>query len=120
MYLNGLDKVLFVLSYMNKGDAASWKEEFFDSAEASTGRQLDLETYKNLINLIMKDFSPYNAPKDIIYEMKEMKMGDLAIKEHVTKFKMLVTKSKLTKNKVVVGYFCEPSWSPFRDQSCLF
>ena len=33
VYTSNLDKVLFVLSYMTKGDANSWKEEFYDTAE---------------------------------------------------------------------------------------
>ena len=45
------------------------------------------------MDLIIKDFSPYDAPKDTIYEMKEMKIGNASIEEHVAKFKMLVTNS---------------------------
>ena len=56
------------------------------------------------MDLIIKDFSPYDTPKD---EMKEMKMGNALIEEHVAKFKMLVTKSKLEKNEAVVEYFRE-------------
>ena len=37
--------------------------------------------------------------------MKEMQMNNTPIEEHVVKFKMLVTKLKLTKNDVVVDYF---------------
>jgi hypothetical protein len=33
VYPTDLDKVLFVISYMNEGDVNSWKEEFFDTAE---------------------------------------------------------------------------------------
>ena len=33
IYTSDLDKVLFVLSYMTKGDANSWKEEFYNTAE---------------------------------------------------------------------------------------
>ena len=109
-YLNDLDKILFVLSYMSEGDTASWKEEFFDTAEqkaAQDGTTLSLGTYPQLITLIEKDFSPYDVPKDTIYEMKEMKMGNSSIEEHVAKFKMLVTKSKLAKNKAVIEYFQE-------------
>jgi cell fate (sporulation/competence/biofilm development) regulator YlbF (YheA/YmcA/DUF963 family) len=39
--------------------------------------------------------------------MKEMRMGTTPIEEHVAKFKMLVTQSKLTKNDAVVEYFRE-------------
>ena len=62
---------------------------------------------KELMDLIIKDFSPYDAPKDTIYEMKEMKMGNASTEEHVAKVKMLVTKSKLEKNEAVVEYFRE-------------
>jgi Ty3 transposon capsid-like protein/Zinc knuckle len=109
-YPNDLDKILFVLSYMSEGDANSWKEEFFDSAEqkaAQTGTTLALGKYKDLITEIEKDFSPYDAPKDAIYEMREMKLGKGSIEEHVSKFKMLVTKSKLAKNDAVAEYFRE-------------
>jgi Zinc knuckle len=110
-YPSNLDKVLFVLSYMSEGDANSWKEEFFDTAEqkaAQDNASLSLGTYDELIALIVKDFSPYDAPKDAIYEMKELKMGNnTSIEEHVSKFKMLVTRSKLAKNDAVVEYFRE-------------
>ena len=109
-YPNDLDKILFVLSYMSEGDAASWKEEFFDTAKqkaAQDGTTLSLGTYPQLITLIEKDFSPYDTPKDAIYKMKEMKMGNSSIEEHVAKFKMLITKSKLAKNEAVIEYFWE-------------
>ena len=109
-YPSDMDKILFVLSYMSDGDANSWKEEFFDTAEqkaAQDNSQLSLGTYDDFIKLIVKDFSPYDAPKDAIYEMKELQMGNTPIEEHVAKFKMLVTKSKLTKNDAVTEYFRE-------------
>ena len=87
IYTSDLDKVLFVLSYMTEGDANSWKEEFYDTAEqkaAQDGSTISLGTYKELMDLIIKDFSPYDAPKDAIYEMKEMKMGNALIEEHVS------------------------------------
>jgi hypothetical protein len=109
-YPSDLDKILFVLSYMSEGDANSWKEEFFESAEqksAQLGVDLTLGKYEDFIKEIEKDFSPYDAPKDAIYDMKEIKLGKGSIEEHVSKFKMLVTKSKLEKNDAVVEYFRE-------------
>lgn len=105
LYTSDQDKILFVLSYMSEGDANSWKEEFFDTKEQT--EPLDLGTYDALIKQIVKDFSPYDAPKDAIYEMKELKMGNTPVEEHVSKFKMLVTKSKLAKNDAVAEYFRE-------------
>jgi hypothetical protein len=109
-YPGDLDKILFVLSYMSEGDANSWKEEFFDTKEQTATQNnapLTLGTYTELIKKITDDFSPYDAPKDAIYEMKELKLGNNSIEEHVSKFKMLVTKSKLAKNDAVAEYFRE-------------
>ena len=58
-YPTDLDKILVVLSYMSEGDAASWKEEFFDTAEQKAAQHsttLTLGTYPELIALIEKDF----------------------------------------------------------------
>ena len=90
VYSTDQDKVLFVLSYMSEGDAASWKEDFFETKEQAN--LFDLGTYDALLMKITKDFSPYDAPKDAIYEMKELKLGNNLIEEHVLKFKMFNTK----------------------------
>ena len=66
VYPSNMDKVLFVFSYMSEGDANSWKEEFFETAEqtvSQNGGQLDLGTYNNLIVKITTDFSPYVRQK---------------------------------------------------------
>ena len=111
VYPDGIDKVLCVLSYMSEGDVSSWKEEFFETAEqtaSQNGGTHNLGTYINLITKIMADFCPYDTPKDTIYEMKEMRMGgNTSIEEHISKFKMLVTRSKLEKNDAVIEYFRE-------------
>ena len=47
IYTSNLDKVLFVLSYMTEGDANSWKEEFYNTAEqkaAQDGSTISLGT----------------------------------------------------------------------------
>ena len=61
IYTSDLDKFLFVLSFITKGDANSWKEEFYDTAEqkaAQDGSSISLGTYKDLMDLIIKNFSP--------------------------------------------------------------
>ena len=95
---------------MTKEGANYWKENFYNTDEqkaAQDGSTILLGTYKDLMDLIIKDFSPYDAPKDAIYEMKEMKIGNALIEEHVAKFKMMVTKLKLEMNEAVVEYFRE-------------
>ena len=111
VYPDDIDKILFVIAYMSEGDAHSWREEFIDTSEqvaAQNQTNLTFGTYTDFITKITTDFSPFDAPKDAIYEMKELrKGGDTTIEEHVSKFKILVNKSKLSKNDAVVEYFRE-------------
>ena len=91
---------------MGDGDANSWKEELFEAAEQAAAQTNSpdpiLGTYEEFIKKPTDNFSPYNAPKDAIHDMKEMQMNNTPIEEHVAKFKMLITKSKLAKNDAVI------------------
>ena len=93
------------------GDANSWAEEFFEAAKQAAAQtnspDLVLGTYKEFIKKLTDDFSPYDAPKDVIHDMKEIQMNNTLIEEHVAKFKMLITKSKLAKKDAVIKYFRE-------------
>ena len=111
LYPEDTDKILFVISYMSDGDVNAWKEEYFEAAEQAAAQTNSpdptLGTYEEFIKKLTEDFSPYNAPKDAIHNMKEMEMNNTPIEEHIAKFKMLVTKSKLAKNDAVIEYFRE-------------
>ena len=110
LYPSNQDKILFVLSYMSDGDANTWKGEYSKAAEQSAAQNntpLTLGDYDTFLKRLTDDFSPYDAPKDMIHDMKEMRMNNTPIKEHAAKFKMLMTKSKLAKNDAVMEYFRE-------------
>ena len=68
IYTSDLDKENFVLSYMTEGDANSWKEEFYDTAEqkaAQDGSTISLGTYKELMDLTRT--SPHMMPQRTPY-----------------------------------------------------
>ena len=111
LYLSDQDKILFMLSYMSDGDVNAWKEEFFEAAKQTAAQTNSVKPvlgdYKTFLKKLTDDFSPYDAPKDAIHNMKEMQMNNTPIEEHVVEFKMLVTKSKLAKNDAVIEYFSQ-------------
>ena len=111
LYSSDSDKILFVLSYMSDGDANAWKEEYFEAAKQTAAQNNSVKPvlgdYSTFVKRLTNNFSPYYVPKDTIHNMKEMQMNNTPIEEHVAKFKMLVTKSKLAKNDAVVEYFCK-------------
>jgi hypothetical protein len=106
IYDTDVKKIAFALSFMNEGDAASWKEQILEEAMALPS--LDLGTWKQFKDNLEEAFKPYDAPGDALEEMKTLRMGNNSIEEHVAKFKMLVTRSGLdTASAAVIDYFRE-------------
>lgn len=113
IYDNDEKKIAFALSFMNDGDAASWKEQFLD--EAAQGNSLTLGTWDAFKIRLNEAFKPYDAPGDALEEMKTLRMGNNTIEEHVAKFKMLVTRSELTETSpAVIDYFRETLQVPLQ------
>src|SRR5271155_5099657 len=111
-YNNDLARIAFVLALMNEGDAAVWKEQMIDKATADAiakNMELDLGTYRDFEKSLNDTFAPYDVPGDALEKMKElrMKLGE-SIDDHNTKFKMLVSESKLgTESPAVIDLYRE-------------
>jgi len=108
-YKTDLKKIAFMLSLMEEGDAASWKQqlikETFDQAILA-GTDPNFGTIGNFIGALKDAFEPYNSEGDVLEEMKALRIGDIPIDEHIAKYKMLVTKAKLKEeNPVVIDLF---------------
>ena len=61
IYDNDEKKVVFVLSFMMEGDAATWREQWLDDldakAKAANKMDMDFETFSDLIKELEKDFA---------------------------------------------------------------
>ena len=107
IYDTDIKKISFTLSFMNEGDAASYKEQMLEEAMEKAG-PLDLGTWKEFTDNLVTAFKPYDAPGDALKEMKMLRMKESSIEEHNAKFKMLVTKSGLdSKSPAVIDYYRE-------------
>ena len=104
VYDTDIKKIAFTLSFMNEGDAASWKEQLLEDAMALP--TFNLGTWAQFKKDLNDAFKLYNTPGDAQEEMKAIRMGNNTIEEHIVKFKMLVTTSDLDNNSpAVVDYF---------------
>ena len=115
IYNTDMKKIAFVLSFMNKGDVASWKEQLLE--EAMVQPDLNLGTWKQFKDNLKEAFKPYDVSGDALKEMKTLWMGNNSIEEHIIKFKMLVTRSGLdTTSAAVIDYFRESLNIPLQRQ----
>ena len=92
IYNNDEKKVVFVLSFMTEGDAATWREQWLDDLDAqvktANKTNMDFGTFKDLIKLLEKDFAAYDAPGDALENMKNLRYDSKTlIEDHIGKFK---------------------------------
>ena len=105
-YHNDKTKIAFVLSFMDEGDASSWKEQFIEEATSTTPH--DYGTWEDFERNLKQAFQPFDAPGDALEEIKNLRMGNNSIEDHNAKFRNLLTKSKLDKTSAaVIDYYRE-------------
>jgi hypothetical protein len=118
-YDDEIKKIGFFLSFMNEGDAASWKEQLLDDAMTraqASNTDLNLGTYAQFKHDLQEAFAPYDSPGDALERMKLLRMKkDDSIDEHIAKFRMLVSESKLDKSSpVIIDFFRETLGFPLQ------
>ena len=110
IYDNDEKKVVFVLSFMTEGDAATWREQWLDNLDAkakvSNKTEMDFGTLTELITLLEKDFATYDAPGDALENMKNLQYDMKAsIEDHISRFKTLLSQSGMKESILVIDYF---------------
>ena len=91
IYDNDEKKVIFVLSFMTEGDAATWWEQWLDDldakAKAANKTEMDFGTLADLIKLLEVDFAAYDAPGDALETIKNLRYDNkTSIEDHISKF----------------------------------
>ena len=107
IYNTDMKKIGFILALMNDGDATFWKEQFIEEAITTCNAQnvpFTLGAYLTFKHDLQEAFTPFDAPGDVLEKMKNLRMkNDDLIDDHVTKFKMLVTSSRLGTSSAAVA-----------------
>jgi hypothetical protein len=111
-YNNDLRKKEIVLSFMTTGSAATWKAQFIEEAYAKptpANPNDRLGTYTQFRKDLIKVFSMFDSVGDALDELQSLrKKKTESIDEHIAKFKMVATESKInTTNPLFIELFNE-------------
>ena len=109
-YNNNLKKIGFVLSFMTRGPAKAWTDQYTKNTLSLNQNQgLNLGTYSDFRKHWSDTFSTYDTPGDALNEIKNLRMKpEEDINSHITKFITLLSESRLDKNlPAVVDFFRE-------------
>ena len=106
IYKDDMMRIAFLLSFMDEGDASSWKEQFIEEATLTSPH--DYGTWVNFEKNLKEAFQPFDTPGDTLEEIKTLRIGNNSIKDHNAKFWMLLTKSELDKTSpAIINYYQE-------------
>jgi hypothetical protein len=110
-YNNDLRKIVFVLSFMTAGAAATWKAQFIDDTYAKpipANPNDRLGTYTQFRKDLMEAFSMFDSVGDTLDELRSLKKKMESMDKHIAKFKMLAAESKIdTTNPLSIELFKE-------------
>ena len=103
IYQTDEKKIGFILSLLNEGEAGAWKEQFiqeaFNKTVTSGAAEMTFRTFLNFVKRLKESFEPHNDTTDALTQLRALqyKLGE-NIDEHITKFRMCLTWTKLEKS----------------------
>jgi hypothetical protein len=111
IYNDDEKKISFILSYLADEDAAVWKQQFIqtkieESEEAKTDEP-NWGTYKEFVEALKKAFQPYDEPAEALEDMKKLCLGYGSITEHNSRFRLLVSQTKMKDSPALTDLYRE-------------
>ena len=99
------DKIAFMLTYLEGGDADSWRAAFLKRSVTAQGEP-NFGKWSDFLQDLQNSFKPYNKEGDALDEIIQMRQGNMSIEDHVTKFKVLLANSGVTEDSpATLDYF---------------
>ena len=99
------DKIAFTLTYLEGGDADSWRAAFLKRSVTAQG-ELNFGKWSDFLQDLRNSFRPYDKEGDTLDEIIRMHQGNTLIEDHVAKFKVLLADSRVTEDSpAALDYF---------------
>jgi hypothetical protein len=96
-------KVLFMLLFMNRGVAGSWKQ----GKTAVYLKAGNFGTFDEFKKAVQTTFTPIDDKGVAKTELRTLCQGDKRIKEYITQFTIIAAHTGLTEDSVLIEYFID-------------
>jgi len=90
-------KIAFVLSLLESGEPAMWKEQFIRSC--MDGDSIDFPMYEEFMAAFKKAFKDVDQVNEALNKLGRLRQGNKGAKEHTTTFRLLVGKAGISSEK---------------------
>ena len=81
-------RITFTLTYMEGGDADSWRASLKRSV--TTDGEHGFGTWKDFLKQLWDSFKPYDLKGDALDEIIKLRQGMTSIEDHIAQFKVLL------------------------------
>ena len=99
------DKIAFTLTYLEGGDADSWRAAFLKRS-VTAGGEPNFGKWTDFLRELQNSFKPYDKEGDALDKIIRMRQGSTSIEDHVAKFKVLLADSGVTEDSpATLDYF---------------
>ena len=99
------DKIAFALTYLEGGDADSWRTAFLRKSVTAKGEP-NFGKWDNFLRDLRDSFKPYDKEGDALDEIIRMRQGNTTIEDHVARFKVLLADSGVAEDSpAALDYF---------------
>ena len=99
------DKIAFALTYLEGGDADSWRTAFLRKSITAKGEP-NFGRWDDFLRDLRDSFKPYDKEGDALDEIIRMRQGNTTIEDHVAKFKVLLADSGVAEDSpAALDYF---------------
>ena len=105
VYNTDTKKIIFVLSFLKKGTALTWKESWAQEKLAATTP--DLGTFVDFKTELKKAFSAADTEGDARAKLRQLRQGKNPVDEYVAEFRILAGKAKMKDDNALTEYFME-------------
>jgi len=105
VYNTDIKKIIFILSFLKKGTALTWKESWAQEKLATPTQ--DLGTLVNFKDELKKAFSAADTEGDARAKLRQLQQGKNSVDEYVAEFRILAGKAKMKDDKALTEYFME-------------
>ena len=99
------DKIAFTLTYLEGGNADSWRAAFLKRS-LTAGGEPNFRKWTDFLWELRNSFKLYDKEGDALDKIIQMRQGSTSIEDHVAKFKVLLADSGVTEDSpAALDYF---------------
>jgi Retrotransposon gag protein len=98
-------RIIFALSFLTGGPAASWKRSFIN--EVCKRNPVSYGTWAEFSKRILETFEPIDDKGTARTQMKNLKQGSSGVQDYISQFRILQERSGLTDNESLIEYFMD-------------